>query len=191
VDSDTLKIVAATLSALIAVIGWSVSHFLSKRREDRTKRIELVLSRISAQIEKLYGPLLNRIEQIHTTWDVRERIFKSTEENDTEKVRAYIQSEHFFPLHQEIKEIISQNMHLLEGGVIPNSFSSFLEHSTQQVIKRQLEGEFDLELSNVEYVPWPREFPEDVASELDHLMSLYNIYLEDLDAIKKNQKKTV
>lgn len=184
-DTDGLKTFAAFSSPFIVVLGWIVVHFLSKRREDRTRCSELVLTRISDQIEKLYGPLLSRIEQIHTTWEVKERIVNSTEVNNKEDVLGFIKNEHFFPLHQEIRNIISENMHLLEGREIPKSFRLFLEHSTQQVVKKQLEKEFSLELSNVKYVPWPKEFPKDVSYTLNELMNRYEQHLKDLDTVKK------
>ena len=76
-------------------------------------------------------------------------------------------------------------MHLLDGREIPKSFSLFLKHSTQQVVKRQLEEEFSLGFSNVKYVTWPTEFPKDVSNTLKKLLNRYERYLEDLDTVKK------
>jgi len=180
-EKETTMIIVASIGAIVTIAGWNITHFLSKRRDDRTRRIELVLKHIERQIEKFYGPILSKIEQINTIWIVKERIIANTNSSDTEKVLKLIQDSHFFPLHQQIKEIISSKLYLSEGIEIPDSFRRYIEHSTQQVVKRQLERELGIDTKDVQYVSWPEEFTEDVRNTLEKLMKRYNNYLNELD----------
>lgn len=52
------------ITVTITAFGWYVTYFYAKRKEDRTRRLEIQLKYKGQQIEQLYGPLFSLIEQI-------------------------------------------------------------------------------------------------------------------------------
>jgi hypothetical protein len=61
----------AILAAIVSILGWYVAYAYAKRREDRTRCLEIQLKYRQQQIQELYGPLLSLIEQIFNVWQVR------------------------------------------------------------------------------------------------------------------------
>ena len=102
-------------------------------RKIQTRRIELRLKYRQRQIEELYGPLLSLIEHIFNVWEVRQSILTSTDsldEANREKVYEFVWKEYFLPLHHEIRHLLRSKLYLLEGDLMPETFSWSLQHST-------------------------------------------------------------
>jgi hypothetical protein len=51
-------LLSALVAATVTLIGWFITSWLAKRREDEARRQEAALKHLERQIEELYGPLL-------------------------------------------------------------------------------------------------------------------------------------
>jgi hypothetical protein len=67
-------VIAAFIAAVVAVAGWFILSYLTGRREDRTKRLQLTMEHSEKQIGEFYAPLLGLLEQLDTTYRVKERM---------------------------------------------------------------------------------------------------------------------
>ena len=184
-------ILIALLTALVTVIGWYVTYAYTKRREDRTRRIELRLRYLQRQIEELYGPLYSLILQIFNVWEVRERLVGAdgtrlaTEHRD--RVEKYLWEEYFFPLHKEIRDLLRTKLYLLDGHEIPPSFEQYLQHSTQEACQIRLWSDLGIDTRHISGVEWPPEFDENVTATLRHLIRAYEGELTELPPPRKGQ----
>ena len=66
------------IAGAVTAFGWYATYAYAKLREDRTRRLDLLLKLRARQIEELYGPLLSLIEQIFNVWQVRENVLRGT-----------------------------------------------------------------------------------------------------------------
>lgn len=187
-DAPTATIIGVSLTAVVTIAGWNVSHILAKRREDHTRRLEAAQKHVERQIQEFYGPLLNLIEQIFNVWAVRERIIKPNarsplnpgSETENNEIRYYVQEHYFFPLHERIRQLLTEKLYLTDGGRIPKSFRAYLEHSTQQVVQKALEKDLNIDTRTAPILPWPDDFYEDVKATLESLMERYDQCIQDL-----------
>lgn len=188
-DATTVALVGSTTTAIVTIVGWSVSHVLANRREHRTRRLEAALDYAERQIEELYGPLLSLIEQIFTVWTVRERVLfpdgrvgiEAPGDAERQRLIKFFQEAYFFPLHEKIRDILSSKLHLVDGQTVPPSFYAYLEHATQQLVQHRLFQEFRLSTLQVPGVPWPQNFYHDVKDSLEEIMARSDRYLRDLE----------
>ena len=162
----------ALIAAVVTIIGWYVTYTYAKRRDDETRRTEIHLKYRQRQIEELYGPLLSLIEQIFNVWQVRENIAgperAQLSHDQQARIREFIWREYFSPLHHEIRTLLRTKLYLLEKGQMPESFSRYLEHATQEECQHRLWNE--LQIATGGGTPWPSGFYDDVKSALDRLM---------------------
>jgi hypothetical protein len=186
-DAPTATIIGVSATAVVTIAGWNISHILAKRREDHTRRLEATQKHIERQIEEFYGPLLNLIEQVFNVWAVREKIIQQNgsstlppgKNKQNNEIRYYVQENYFFPLHEKIRELLTEKLYLTDGGHIPESFRAYLEHSTQQIVQKALEKELNLDMRNVPILPWPDSFYQDVKATLESLMERYDQCIQD------------
>ena len=171
---------AALIAAAVAVIGWYATYAYAKRKEDRTRRIELQIKYRQRQIEELYGPLSSLIKQIGNVWQVRGDILQQPFSAEQQhKIREFIWKNYFRPLHQEIASLMRTKLYLLEGGQIPASFADYLQHATQEDCQHRLRDDLYLET----YAPskkFPRRFPEEVDETLSRLLSEHQAGIDRL-----------
>src|ERR1700737_2533239 len=107
---------AAVLSVIVAgfvtASGWLVNNFLTKQREDRTKRLQIGMESAKRQITEFYAPLqslLTRLAAVAGTWaEIVKKDEKTWESGD--KI-AYTQ--YFTPIHDEIISILKTKLYLL------------------------------------------------------------------------------
>ena len=160
------------IAGAVTAFGWYATYAYAKLREDRTRRLDLLLKLRARQIEELYGPLLSLIEQIFNVWQVRENVLRGTaySEEDQRRIREFFWQKYFTPLHQEIGALLRTKLYLLEGGRLPDSFTEYLEHSTQEACQHRLWSELGIDTSNVSGRRWPQAFHTDVKIALDRLM---------------------
>jgi hypothetical protein len=156
----------------VTILGWYTTYAYTKMREDRTRRLDLLLKFRARQIEELYGPLLSLIEQIFNVWQVRENVLRGTAHSaeDQRRIREFFWEHYFTPLHQEIGTLRRTKLYLLEGGCLPDSFSEYLEHATQEACQHRLFAELGIDTSKVPGRPLPETFHSDVETALDRLM---------------------
>lgn len=170
------------ITATVTAIGWYATYAYAKMREDRTRRLDLLLKFHARQIEELYGPLLSLIEQIFNVWQVRENVLRGTEYSaeDQRRIKDFFRQQYFTPLHQEIGALLRTKLYLLEGGRLPGSFTEYLEHATQEACQHRLWSELGIDTSKVRGRQWPQAFDKDVKSALDRLMAEYQSGLAKL-----------
>jgi hypothetical protein len=163
------------ITAAVTAIGWYSTYAYAKMREDRTRRLDLLLKLRARQIEELYGPLLSLIEQIFNVWQVRENVLRGTEYSaeDQRRIKEFFWQQYFTPLHQEIGALLRTKLYLLEGGRLPDSFTEYLEHATQEACQHRLWSELGIDTSKVPGRQWPQAFDNDVKTALARLMAEY------------------
>src|SRR5262249_31578330 len=160
------------ITGAVTVFGWYATYAYAKMREDRTRRLNLLLKLRARQIEELYGPLFSLIEQIFNIWQVQENVLRGTGHSgeDQRRIKAFFWQHYFAPLHQEISALLRTKLYLLEGGRLPDSFTKYLEHATQEACQHRLWSELGIDTSGVPGRKWPDSFYDDVKKALDHLM---------------------
>jgi hypothetical protein len=163
------------ITAAVTAFGWYATYAYAKIREDRTRRLDLLLKLRARQIEELYGPLLSLIEQIFNVWQVRANVLQGTQYSveDQGRIHEFFWQRYFTPLHQEIGMLLRTKLYLLEGGRLPESFTEYLEHATQEACQHQLWSELGIDTSKIQGRQWPKTFYEDVKNALDRLMAEY------------------
>lgn len=118
---------AAALTAAIKV-WYDIASGIHQRR----------LERVTAQVEKLYGPLRALVRAGDVAWlDFRRHVrpkqqgfFDSPPPPTPEELDAWIlwMTEVFVPLHEKMEAIILEHVHLVEGSAFPDEFDSLLAH---------------------------------------------------------------
>jgi len=171
------------ITAVVTIVGWYVTYAYAKRREDRTRRLDLLLKLRAQQIEELYGPLRSLIDQIFNVWGVRENILRGIDlpPEDDSRVREFFFQNYFTPLHQEIASLLRTKLYLLEGGQLPGSFAAYLEHSTQEACQHRLASELGVDTSGVSDRAWPDDFYGEVTASLERLIAEHQSGLARLE----------
>jgi hypothetical protein len=171
-------VIAAFIAAVVAVFGWFVASYLTSRREDRTKRLQLTMEHSEKQIGEFYAPLLGLLEQLDTTYRVKERMIEQEHDN-TEIISKIAYKEYFLPLHKEIGEILKHKIHLLEGNFIPESVRAYFEHFTSENIYWRLTEEEKIR-SSVEVTEFPGQFYDDIKANLSNVIERYESAVQEL-----------
>ena len=180
-DKSMITIIVACITGGVTVLGWNVSHYFARRRDDRTRRIESTISQLDRQLEEFYGPLHSLIEQIFNVWRVRKSLLHGVSENKRGELDRFIWKEYFQPLHTEIKDLLKTKLYLCEGTTIPQSFRDYLEHSTQELFQHRVATELNIHTQNVKAKHWPSQFDEDVKSAITKIMKRRDFLLRDLE----------
>jgi hypothetical protein len=121
-------VLSALIAATVAVTGWFIGHELATRRDDRRKRLELIIGHSERQISEFYSPLAFLIEQLHTNAQVKEGIDKDRRVD----VGEFMHHNAFLSLHEEIVCVLKTKCHLLEGAVIPQVLLDYIAHFTSE-----------------------------------------------------------
>jgi hypothetical protein len=170
------------ITVAVTAFGWYATYFYAKKKENRTRRLEIQLKYKGQQIEQLYGPLISLIEQIFNVWEVRQAILNGARysEENQRQIKNFLWQRYFFPLHQEIRDLLRTKLYLLDGNNLPASFSKYLQHATQESCQHQIWSELKIDTSHVAGLPWPDGFHTDVRRTLDRLMNDYKSGLATL-----------
>ena len=183
VSQAEAALAVAGITAAITAIGWLVTYLYTKRREDRTRRIEATLKYSERQIEELYGPLLSLIEQIFTVWRVRERLLRDDSSLAPERrteIREIIWNRFFHPIHEEMNALLKTKLHLVENGDLPPSFQQYLQHVMQEACQHELSQSLNTFMATA-HIPWPQEFYPDVQKSLRLIRKRHDACLNNLD----------
>jgi hypothetical protein len=197
VDSALLPAVIGAMSgAVVAAIGWFVAHVLSSRREIFARRDSAARDHLEKQIEELYGPLLGLIQHSKMAFAVAARKlptnagqieFSRFSELDGEIWRFFIEN-YFLPVNRDIRHLIRSKMHLLEAGVLPNSFYDFFMHEVQFEALHRLWKEKGVDSSGISGPGWPMSFESDVQAVLDQLRLRHQSFLRRIGATRLEQE---
>lgn len=180
----TVAIVTAGIAAIVTIDGWNVSHYLAKRRDDRTRRIESSVNRLERQIEEFYGPLLSLIEQIFNVWRVRKIIFDNVDNESKGKIDEFVWKEYFLPLHVEIRDLIKVKFYLVDNQEVASSIKEYLEHSTQELFQTRISNELHISTAHIEGKRWPRKFHSSVKNAVDNIRQKREDLIKDLEVNK-------
>lgn len=191
-DSQTATVLSPQLMGAIAggivaglftVIGWIVTRY----REDATRRREATLRYLQRQIEELYGPLYGLLRQSKVTYEVAKKVLPKRDdgrlaierfEPKQQELWEYFVDHYLRPLNSQMSEIIRTKMYLLEGGVMPESFSNYLEHAAQSEAVHALRTPEAIKLVDV-WVAFPTRFTDDVENTLYKLVHRYSTGIKD------------
>jgi hypothetical protein len=187
-DAPTATVISAVLAFLTTSIGWVVVNYLTRTRETRLRRTELALNKTEEQIRQFYGPLFALIQQIWIVNRVEERLLKNLKAKDNSedlnavkhRIQVALNRNYYLPLHLEIREILKNRLHLLEGIEPPKSFRDYSKHATMQSIQDFLFASEKIRTDSVKGFPWSFEFPDDVKTGLMKARLRYDGYLKDI-----------
>ncbi len=183
-DSSVTMVTAgiAGIAVIVTVVGWNVSHYLAKKREDRTLRIESTINKIERQIEEFYGPLLSRMELIFNVWRIREIIFNKVDNKCRGKIDEFVWKEYFLPLHDEIRDLIKVKFYLVDDQKVASSIKEYLEHSTQELFQKRIEKELNISTAHIEGKRWPKDFHPNVLTALSDIKLIREDLIKELKA---------
>jgi pimeloyl-ACP methyl ester carboxylesterase len=199
------------LTAAVTVGGWIVLHYFTVRREaearqdarqkelearlasdarvDRLKRLEILLKQTESQIAEFYGPIMGLIQQVWATWEVKHLMEMKLDPSIYQKVDHYVGERYFLVLHEKIRSILREKMHLLEGVSMPDSFYNYIKHSVMENIQINLWDEKQIDTSSVEGIGWPDQFPDDVKKGLRIAMQRQEDILAELRSTQSQIQK--
>jgi hypothetical protein len=165
-------------------------------RVDRLRRLDLLMQQTERQIREFYGPIYALVQQIWMVWDVKQHLLRRLSGGDNaeslEAVKARIEeflgAHYFGPLHAEIRSILKDRLHLLEGVEMPDSFNEYLKHATMENVQQRLWIEQHISTKSVSGIRWNQQFPDDVKAGLDAAMGRYETYLTELRGVGQDRK---
>ncbi len=132
-----VPIVPALIAAFVAGLGWFVASWLTSRREDRTKRLQLRIEQAEKQVSEFYSPLIFSIERLDAIYRIKQEMVAACPDKKG-PIEEVAYAEYFFPTHQEIATILKTKIHLLEGNAAPPSLLHYIEHFTSENLARRL-----------------------------------------------------
>jgi len=183
-----LPLYVGFLAAFITALGWVITNYLTKKKEDRVRQLEGTKKHLERQIEEFYGPLFNLVHQIVVCNHVQHEILYSKDSkgnsiksaSDADEVRQFFQENYFIPLHDEMIRILKTKLYLVEGAEMPDSFYKYLRHSIQEQVQGTLWRKHGVDTSHVAGLPYPNEIYQDVKSGLDRTMIKYEQCINNL-----------
>lgn len=58
-NKELMPLYVGFLAAGVTAIGWVITNYLTKNKEDRVRQLEATKKHLERQIEEFYGPLFN------------------------------------------------------------------------------------------------------------------------------------
>lgn len=170
-------VAVAVITAAVTAVGWLVNAALSERRERRARTLMASLSHTERQLERLYGPLEFRLIEGKQTFedllqDLGRRWVFAEDPLPGAELRRWI----FFlendalPRNEEIRRLLAENTHLIEGEAMPESYRRFLEHYSSWKLEHLRWTKDGVEYNWRSRINWPKEFDRDVHATFEALM---------------------
>lgn len=175
-------LVVAILAGAITAAGWLVNHVLAGRADRNRRQAEASLKYVERQLEELYGPLaFLLIEGTRTFKDLLEAlgrpiVFRGARGGlPPEELQTWIfwVENAFLPRNEEIKRILMEKTHLIEGGDFPASFVAFLDHHNSWRINHLRWQKDGVAYSWHSKVNWPADFETEVLDTFRTLRALH------------------
>lgn len=183
----TPQLMGAVAGGIVAGIVTAMGWVVAKYKEDAARRQEASLRHLQRQIEELYGPLYGLLRQSRIIYEVAKKVLPKRQdgrlaierfEPKQEELWLHFVDKYLRPLNSQMSEIIRTKMYLLEGGVIPDSFASYLEHAAQSEAVHSLRTPESGKLVEM-WVPFPASFNDDVERTLNKLILCYSVVIKD------------
>lgn len=173
-------IIPALVAAVVAGLGWFVGASLTRRREDRTRRLQLTIEQAEKQVSDFYSPLIFLIEQLDAIYRIKDAMVKACP-NKKNQIDDIAYAEHFLPTHREIATLLKTKIHLLEGRAVPPSLLDYIYHFTSENIARQLKRD------GIDVWSQVTTFPSEFFDHLQHDRTLvYMRYQSALAELRHN-----
>jgi positive regulator of sigma E activity len=153
------NIISALIAAAVVVSGWFVASELARRREDRTKRLQLTIEQAEKQVTEFYSPLVFLIKRLDAIYRIKTGMIDAVPAKNA-LIEEVAYKDYFLPTHQEISTILKTKIHLLEGSVIPSSLLAYIEHFTSENLALRLMQE------NIDVWSQVRRFPSEFFDQL-------------------------
>jgi hypothetical protein len=168
--------------ALMVAVGWFVAAWLTRRREDRTKRLQITIEQAEKQVNDFYSPMIFLIEQLDAIHNAKSEMVEAQPDNQ-EIIERVAYSEHFLPTHQEIANLLKTKIHLLEAREVPSSVLDYINHFTSENIARSVEKD------GIDVWAQVKEFPSDLFDDLQRDREL--VYRRYQDALHELRSPTI
>ena len=169
---------SALIAAVSALLVLFVGQYLTKWRDDRTKRIQLTMGQAEKQLSEFYSPLLSFVEQLDTIAKASGEIDKA-ENTEKPAIAKIMWDDLYSPVHEEILTILKTKIHLIEGFDIRSSFTLYLHHYASQKIYWQLVANGH-PIPTMKTVGYPEEFYWDIRNGLYLATKKYENSLQEL-----------
>lgn len=179
-------IIAASIAASVAILGWIVTHLLTDARDRRRQRIEAALRHTERQLEELYGPLaFLRAEGRQTFRDLlatlgRNHVFFGHDplsDGDRQTWLFWVEND-LLPRNEKIKKLLAEKTHLIEGGRVPDSYLRFLDHHNSWAIHHARWKQEAVEYPLHSKTNYPSEFNDEIEATFQLLKARHARYLE-------------
>lgn len=131
----SVNVLAALISAFVALLVASISAFITIRGWDAAQRnaikmraLDARLAHLSCQIDDLYGPLLGMCQQLAAVEEVYDEVrdkmsARHAQDNDaTSTTWIFFRQHYIYPIRQQQVELLYKNLHLMETDELPASF---------------------------------------------------------------------
>ena len=152
------------ISVLVAVAGYIISHQLQLRAQRMQTRLEARYAFVSAQLERLYGPLYAMVEANTAAWTVFRQSFRpgqpldyaTYDEHERAIWRTWAENV-FVPSNLRMREIIEEHAHLLIEGELPPILVRLIAHiEASKLVIPLMDKEEDMRTIE-QFEPWPQE----------------------------------
>jgi hypothetical protein len=178
ISAPTATVIGAVIAAISALLGLFIGQYLTRWREDRTKRIQLTIEHAEKQLSEFYSPLLALVEQLDTIADASGEIEKA-DIKDRPNIDRIMWEDVYSPIHEEILSILKTKIHLIDGFDIKSSFTEYFRHYASQKIYWHLLAK-DHVVPNMKIVGYPESFYWDIRNGLSIVSRRYESSLQEL-----------
>jgi hypothetical protein len=171
--------ITAIIPGCFTIIVCIMSYYLTKQKENKTKRLQMKLEYVSRQIEEFYGPIFSLVTQLNMYYETKTSIVDSSNTNasDKERINVFVRENYFYELHSEIRALIKNKYHLIREDKLPDSYKLYLMHSTQEALQIDIWNKLHIDTSSVSGKTWPEDFEKQTEQELNELKTEYNLLI--------------
>jgi hypothetical protein len=179
---------------LITILGSAINFYFARRKDIETQQRESRIRYLQQQIEELYGPLWGLLEQSETIYEIAsmkmtrgpDGFFRKDLTSDESKIYRFFNENYFLPINLQIVDIIRKKVHLLNEGVMPESFKDVIQNHAVRESLFQLWKTTGIDSSDIRGKPYPKTLKADIKTTLDMLRQQY---VDEIALASKPQKR--
>ena len=172
--SAVAALFVAAITAISALLVAIITQFLTRRREDRTKRIQLTIEQAEKQLNEFYSPLLSLAMQLDQTAEGSDFVVPKAPDDVRSKIDKIMWDDIYSPIHEKIISILNTKIHLIDGFNIEKGlgFKDYLLHYESQRIYWVLVDK-GYTIPDVDFPPYPALFNVDIRAGLSTVTKRY------------------